>query len=138
MSLKAIAIIVMSAVVFFAAGWLTRSSKTAMAERARNDAEFRENFTAARLAIVQGQVSVYKNDVGEGMKHFADGRAAVARLETRFKASGQADNAGDLAKVTAHLHDAERLTATFETAKAEDAAQDALVTLARLTGTSVE
>jgi hypothetical protein len=138
MSLKTIAIAVMAAVVFFAAGWLTGSSKTAMAERAKSDAEFREDFTAARLAIVQGQVSVYKNDFGEGMKHFADGRAAVDRLEARFKASNQAGNAGDLSKVTSHLHDAEHLTAEFETTKAEDAAQQALLTLARLTGTPLE
>jgi len=124
---------VLAVVLSFGAGWLTAASSRSLFEQQRDSAEVRADFAAAKVAVLEGRVSLYQTNFGDAVKHFQDARAIIGRLQTHFREIRQVEPAANLEIVTTHLHDAEHLTGLFDP-KAQDAAIEAFKGLDAMVG----
>jgi hypothetical protein len=112
----------------FAVGWVWGASGRSAVALTQEQSEIRGSMTDARALVLEGRVSLFQANFGDASRSFDAARTAVERLQTRLRESGQADRAGRLQIVLAHLSDAQRLAVALDQS-AHGAADEALKAL---------
>ena len=107
------------------AGWMYGASGRSEAEEARRAAVQRADLNEARALVLEGNVALFQSNFGDATKRFDAARAAVERMQTALRETGQAERAGRLEVVLSHLRDAQRLAVALD-ANARNAADAAL------------
>jgi hypothetical protein len=110
-------------------GWLWGASGKYTVDRERRALEVRVDFSDARAEMLDTRVSLFQQDFGDARRHLDAAQAAVLRVQARFRELQQAERAGRLEVVLAHLRDAERLATALD-ASAQSAVEQALKGLA--------
>ena len=128
MTLKTIGWATLALAVVFTTGWCIGASGRSEIEQARREAGERATFEEARSLIFDGRVKLFTINFGDASQRFEQAKTAVTRLQTAWRESGQADRAGRLEIVLAHLADAQRLAASTDQS-AQNAAEQALAAL---------
>jgi hypothetical protein len=121
-----IAAVVLAAVI---GGWLYGASGRSEVEQARREAVQRADLTEARSLVLEGIVALFQSNFGDATTRFERARAAVERIQTALRETGQAERAGRLEVALSHLRDAQRLAVSLD-ANARTAAEAALLALA--------
>jgi 2-oxo-4-hydroxy-4-carboxy--5-ureidoimidazoline (OHCU) decarboxylase len=127
-TLKTIGWATLALTVVFAVGWFVGASGRSEIEQARRAATERAMFEEARALVADGRVKLFTINFGDASKRFESAKAVVTRLQTTLRESGQAERAGRLEIVLAHLRDAQRLAASVD-ASAQAAAEQAVTAL---------
>jgi hypothetical protein len=127
-TLKTIGWATLALAVVFLTGWFVGASGRSEIEQARREASERATFEEARALVSDGRVKLFTINFGDASKRFESAIAAVSRLQTTLRETGQAERAGRLEIVLAHLRDAQRLSASMDSA-AQNAAEQALAAL---------
>ena len=126
--LKTAGMILIVALATVGAGWLWGASGRADVDRARRAAELRADFAEARVSLLDARVSLFTLNFGDAGRAFAEARGRVGALQIRLREAGQAERAGRLEIVLAHIGDAGRLTLALDP-RAQSAAAGALAAL---------
>jgi hypothetical protein len=125
-SIGIVALIVLAAGL---AGWMFGASGRSEVEQARRAAEHRADLNEARALVLEGNIAVFQLNFGDASKRFESARAAIERIQTALRETGQAERAGRLEVALSHLRDAQRLAVSLD-GKARTAADAALQALA--------
>jgi hypothetical protein len=128
---KSLTWIVLAVCVAAGAGWLWGASGKSSVELARRGIEEQLDFSEARRSILDGRVSLFVVNFGDASRHFEEARAFIEHAQQRWRETGQAERAGRLEVVLAHLRDAQRLSAALDAGaqNAADAAVQALIAI---------
>jgi hypothetical protein len=125
-SIGIVALIVLAAGL---AGWMFGASGRSEVEQARRAAEHRADLNEARALVLEGNIAVFQLNFGDASKRFESARAAIERIQTALRETGQAERAGRLEVALSHLRDAQRLAVSLD-GNARTAADAALQALA--------
>jgi hypothetical protein len=125
-SIGIVALIVLAAGL---AGWMFGASGRSEIEQARRAAEHRADLNEARALVLEGNIAVFQLNFGDASKRFESARAAIERIQTALRETGQAERAGRLEVALSHLRDAQRLAVSLD-GNARTAADAALQALA--------
>ena len=120
--------LVLALLVALGAGWLWGASGKSALDRDRRALEARLDFSDARAEMLDARVSLVQQNFGDARHHLEAAQAAVARAQTRFREVQQAERAGRLEVVLAHLREAARLASLVD-ANAQNAIVQALQAL---------
>jgi hypothetical protein len=123
MTARAIGWVLVGVIVAFGSGWLIGGSGRSAAVEERRALEEQLELTRARALILDGRVSLFLVNFGDASTRFEEARAAVERLQTSLRETGQAERAGRLAIVLSHLNDAQRLAASLDQSSQHAAAE---------------
>ena len=95
----------------------------------------KSDLNEARAFVLEGNLAVVQLNFGEAAKKFDAARAAVERIQTAWRETGQAERAGRLEVALSHLRDAQRLAVSVDVnaRNAADAALQALTSLLETT-----
>ena len=129
MSFRFVLIILLSLVVAAGAGWFAGASGRAAVELARDRMELRAEFAESRALILDARLSLIHSNFGDAVERFQRARTLIGRVQTRVREIGQVEQAGRLEIALSHLADAQRLSATFDVARADAAAEESLKAL---------
>jgi hypothetical protein len=91
----------------------------------------RAELHEARALVLEGNLAVFQLNFGDAAKKFDAARAAVERMQTALRETGQAERAGRLEVALSHLREAQRLAVSLN-ANARNAADAALQALTSL------
>jgi len=111
-------------------GWLWGASGRAEREMARRAEARRADLNEARALTVEGQLQTLRGDWAGARAAFTAARVAVEREQARLRETAQAERAGRLEVVIAHLREAAQLAAEVEP-EAISSAEAALEALRR-------
>jgi hypothetical protein len=128
MTPKAVGGIVLAVLMALGAGWVWGASGKSSVDQERRRLEQRANYDEARADILGARVSLFLNNFGDASQQFEAARLALERLQTKLREVGQAERAGRVEIVLAHLKDAQRLSAQLD-GGAQNAADAALQAL---------
>ena len=123
--LKTIGIALIVALAMIGGGWLWGASGRSEAEQAQRAAELRADVAESRALLLEARVHLYTVNFGSAGRALDDARARITAMQTRLREAGQAERAGQLEIVLAHIGDAGRLTLALD-ARAQNAAEGAL------------
>jgi hypothetical protein len=126
--LKLIAWVTVAACVAVAAGWMWGAAGKSAVDQSFRGAQEQLDFSQAEARILDGRVSLYQVNFGDASRRFESARTFVLQAQVRLREIGQAERAGRLEVVLAHLRDAERLSASLDQS-AQNAADAALQAL---------
>lgn len=124
MTTKHIAWIALAVAVALGVGWVWGASGRSAREQARRAEEQRADLAEARALILDGRVLLFQANFGDASRRFEAAHALVERVQLRLRESAQAERAGRLEIVLAHLREAQSLAAAFSP-EAHAAAQEA-------------
>lgn len=127
--LRTTGIALVVALALIGGGWLWGASGRSEAEQAQRAAELRADFAESRALLLEARVELFTVNFGTAGRALDEARARVTALQTRLREAGQAERAGRLEIVLAHVGDAGRLTLALD-ARAQNAAEGALGALA--------
>ncbi len=127
--LKTTGIALIVALAMIGGGWLWGASGRSETEQAQRAADLRADFAEARALLLEARVHLFTVNFGSAGRALDDARARITALQTRLREAGQAERAGRLEIVLAHIGDAGRLTLALD-ARAQNAAEGALDALA--------
>lgn len=127
--LKTTGIALVVALAMIGGGWLWGASGRSEAEQAQHAAELRADLAESRALLLEARVHLFTVNFGSAGRALDDARARITLLQTRLREAGQAQRAGQLEIVLAHIGDAGRLTLALD-ARAQNAAEGALNALA--------
>lgn len=125
MNFRQLAWIALTVVVAGLAGWMIGASGASAREQARVAAVQSADMMEARAMVLAGRVSLYQSNFGDASQKFEAARAVVERVQTQLRETAQAERAGRLQIVIAHLRDAQSLAASFD-ASAHTPADEAI------------
>jgi hypothetical protein len=125
---RAYAWIALAVAVAVGLGWLVGVSGRATIALDLSHAEERGGFLEARALVLEGRVDLLLLNGGDAGRRFREAHAVVERVQTRFRESGQAERAGQLAIALGQLTEAEQLAGSGD-GSAQNAAEAALRTL---------
>jgi hypothetical protein len=111
---KHIAWIALAVAVALGVGWVWGASGRSDREQARRAEEQRADLAEARAMILDGRVLLYQANFGTASRRFESAAALVEEVQRRLRESAQAERAGRLEIVLAHLRDAQSLAAAFD------------------------
>ena len=111
-----------------AAGWVWGASGKSAVELERRAIEERAALTEARALVLDGRVSLFLSNFGDASRHFQAAGVILVSAQRRLRETSQAERAGQLEIVLAHLRDALRLSTALDQG-AQNAADQALQTL---------
>jgi Tfp pilus assembly PilM family ATPase len=103
-------------------------------EREQGVAVMRAEFADARALVLEGRVSLYTSNFGNAIEQFQQASQRIGDLQRQLREIGQVEQAGRLEIAVSSLGDAQRLAATFDTTKAQAAAEQALDALRAASG----
>ena len=110
------------------AGWLYGASGRSDLEQSRRAAVQRAELSEARALVLEGNLAIFQLNFGDAVKRYESARAAVERIQTALRETGQAERAGRLEIALSHLRDAQRLAVSLD-ANARNAADAALTSM---------
>lgn len=128
MNLKQTGWIALLVAVALGGGWVWGASGRSDREQARRAEEQRANLNEARALVFEARVSLYQSNFGAASQRFEAARAVIERVQLHLRESAQAERAGRLEIVIAHLRDAQHLSASFDAA-AHASAEEAIKAL---------
>jgi hypothetical protein len=128
MSPRAVIAALVGVLVAFGVGWLLGASGRSIVELERVQLERRAEVLQARSHVLAARVSLFQANFGEARRSLLAAAGLVQRAQSALRESGQAERAGRLEIVLAHLRDADRLAGELN-AGAQDAAVQAIDTL---------
>lgn len=128
MNLKTIGYIALAIVVAGLSGWVWGASGASERELARVAEAQRADINEVRALVFEARVSLYQSNFGAAGQEFEAARVVVERLQTHLRETAQAERAGRLEIVSAHLRDAQHLAASLD-ASAHAAAEEAIKAL---------
>jgi hypothetical protein len=128
MSLSRAGLILILVLAAFSVGWLVGASGRASVALARDEAIRRADESALRACVLAGRVKLYAADFGDARRLFQQARAIATHLQRQWRETLQADRAGRVEIVIAHLIDADRRASAMDVT-AHTAASDALTAL---------
>ncbi len=114
--------------VVLGAGWVWGASGKSSIDSERRELELRLDLSEARADALDARVSVSQQNFGDARRHLDDAQRVVLSAQTRWREVQQAERAGRLEVVLAHLRDASRLAAAFD-AGAQNAIDQAVQAL---------
>jgi hypothetical protein len=123
--LKTTGIALIVALAMIGGGWLWGASGRSEAEQAQRAAESRADFAEARALLLEARVHLFTVNFGSAGRSLDGARARITTLQTRLREAGQAERAGQLEIVLAHVGDAGRLTLALD-ARAQNAVEGAI------------
>jgi hypothetical protein len=127
--LKMTGIALIVALAMIGGGWLWGASGRSEAEQAQRAAELRADLAESRALLLEARVHLFTVNFGSAGRALDDARARITALQTRLREAGQAERAGQLEIVLAHIGDAGRFTLALDP-RAQNAAEGALNALA--------
>jgi hypothetical protein len=136
MSIRVIGVILLAFVVAAFGGWFVGSAGRSAVEREQAVTTMRAQFAEARALVLEGRVSLYLSNFGAAIGQFQEANKRIASIQSRLREMGQVEQAGRLAVAASSLGDAQRLAATFDTTKAQAAAEQALEALRAASGST--
>ena len=95
----------------------------------RGRAEMRAEFSEARALVLDGRLSLFQNNFGDAIQRFQGARDLIGRVQARLRQMGQVEQAGRLEIAISELSDAQRASSTFDTVRAQAAADRAVQAL---------
>lgn len=122
---KALAWIVLAVALAAGVGWVLGASGKAEIEQARRQESERADLASARAELLDGRLSLLKLNFGDAAHHFDAARKTIEDVQKRVRETEDAERAGRLEVVLAHVRDAERLAIALKP-EAQDAANDAI------------
>jgi hypothetical protein len=134
MSFRFVVVILLALVVAAIGGWFVGSSGRSAVEREQGVAVMRAEFADARALVLEGRVSLYTSNFGNAIEQFQQASQRIGDLQRQLREIGQVEQAGRLEIAVSSLGDAQRLAATFDTTKAQAAAEQALDALRAASG----
>jgi hypothetical protein len=129
--MKLLTSVTLALVLALSAGWVWGASGKSVVEQERRLLEERADLAEARALVLDGRVSLFLLNFGDARRRFESAQAIVGRAQTRLRETSQAERAGQLEIVLAHLKDAGRLASALDQG-AQSAADIALQTLKSL------
>ena len=123
--LKTTGIALIVALAMIGGGWLWGASGRSEAEQAQRAAESRADFAEARALLLEARVHLFTVNFGSAGRALDGARARITALQTRLREGAQAERAGQLEIVLAHVGDAGRLTLALD-ARAQNAVEGAI------------
>ena|SRR5260221_9448609 len=126
--MKLLTSVTLAVVLALSAGWVWGASGKSAVEQARRVLEERADLAEVRALVLDGRVSLFLLNFGDERRRFESAQAIVTRAQTRLRETSQAERAGQLEIVLAHLKDAGRLATALDQG-AQSAADSALQTL---------
>ena len=136
MSIRVVGVILLALVVSAVGGWFVGSAGRSVAQREEGLADMRAEFAEARALVLEGRVSLYTSNFGNAIEQFQQASQRIGRVQSRLREIGQVEQAGRLEIAVSSLGDAQRLAATFDTTKAQAAAEQATDALRAASGGS--
>jgi hypothetical protein len=131
MSLRLVSWATCALVIALGAGWMWGASGKAAIEEQRRMLIERADLAEARALVLDGRVSLFLLNFGDAGQRFEQAQRIVAQIQVRLRETGQAERAGRVEIVLAHLKDAQRLAAAVDQ-NAQGAAEAALQALSAL------
>lgn len=125
MNLKTASYVALAIVVAGLSGWVWGASGASDRESARLAEARRADVSEVRALVFEARVSLYQSNFGAAGQKFEAARVIVERLQTQLRETAQAERAGRLEIVAAHLRDAQHLAASLD-ASAHAAAEEAI------------
>jgi hypothetical protein len=125
MSFRPVAWIAIAALLTLGGGWLWGASGKAAVMADRRALTDRAELAEVRALVLGGRVSLFELNYGDAARQFGDAHRAIGPIQTRLRETGQAERAGRLEIVLAHLRDAERLSSAVDATAHASAAQAA-------------
>jgi hypothetical protein len=126
MSLRIFGIVILAIGVAAGTGWcMGRSGRSAL-EAERASSEMRAEFAEARALVLEGRVNVFTSNFGNATQQFEEASRRIAGIQSRLRARGQVEQASRLEIAISSLGDAGRAAVSFDTTKAQAAADQAL------------
>jgi hypothetical protein len=129
MSFKTVGLMLVLLAGVFGAGWMTGASGRTSVELALETAQLKADAATMRGDVLDGRVSLFAANFGDARQHFQAARQVALRIQTHLREVGQADRAGKMEIVLAHLADADRLASALDPG-AQAAAGEAIQALA--------
>jgi hypothetical protein len=114
MSMKGIGLAAGALVLAFGIGWTFGASGRADIEMARGAADMRAEVLGARASILDARLSLLAHNFGDARQHFRRAREGAQRMQTRLRETGEAERAGRMAIVLAHINDADRMAGAMD------------------------
>jgi hypothetical protein len=109
--MKTIGAVVLAILVALAAGWFWGASGKSTISAGRRAFEERATIAETRAALLNARLSLIALNFGEAARDLATARTLATELQARLRETGQAERAGHVEIVLAHIRDAERLAA---------------------------
>jgi hypothetical protein len=134
MSIRVVGVILLALVVAAVGGWFVGSSGRSAAERAETVSLMRAEFAESRALVLEGRVSLFVSNFGDAIERFQRANVLIGRIQRQLREIGQVEQAGRLEIAASSIGDAQRLAATFDTTKAQAAAETALGALRAASG----
>jgi hypothetical protein len=109
-------------------GWVWGAWGKAEVEQAQRAASERADLASARAELLDGRLSLLKLNFGDAHQHFDAARKTIEDVQRRVRETEDAERAGRLEIVLAHVRDAERLAVALKP-EAQDAAAEAVAAM---------
>lgn len=127
-TLKLIGAALIALFIAFGSGWVVGRRGQSALEETIVATTLRADGSEARARLLDGRVSLFLINFGDASRQFEQAAVTVERLQAAIRERGDAERAGRLTVVLAHIKDAQRLAALLD-ATAQNAAIDALAAL---------
>lgn len=114
MAVRTLGIIAGCVVLAFATGWCTGASGRTAISIALNETTVRADVAEVRAAVLDARLSLSEANFGDASRALQRARVVAERLQTRLRASGEADRVGALQTVTTRLGEADRLSGALD------------------------
>lgn len=123
MTLKTLGVVAGCAVLAFGTGWCTgASNRTSLALDLAQTA-LRADVAEVRASVLDARLSLTQSNFGDARRALQRASHYAEQVQARLSEVGQADRAGSLQVVLAHLADADRLSAALDAGAANAAAE---------------
>lgn len=136
MTLRTLGIIAGCVLLAFGFGWCVGASGRAAVSLELTRTALGADATEVRASLLGARVSLTQSNFGDARRSVQRAQEAATRVESRLRELGQADRAGAVQTVQAHLREADRLAAALDPG-ADQAVSQALRTLEASVVTSV-
>jgi uncharacterized membrane-anchored protein len=120
--------VLLAVIVSLGAGWVWGASGKSAIDQERRQQHLRVDVAEARAAIFEGRVAMFLSNFGDASRRFEDARVSIEQAQKQLREVGNAERAGRLEVVLAHLKDAQRLAAQLD-ASAQNSADAAFQAL---------
>ena len=134
MSLRLFGMVLLALVAAAGTGWCTGSSGRSALEADRASIAARAEFSEARALVLEGRVNLFTSNFGNAIQQFQQAGQQIGGIQSRLRALGEVEQASRLQIAISSLGDAQRAAASFDTTKAQAAAEQALGALRAAAG----
>jgi hypothetical protein len=129
MAVSRVGLLVVALGLAFGVGWAVGASGRADLAVSLGQTRLRADALDVRIGLLEARIDLIGADAGAARAHLQQARAGALELQRQLRETRQAEQAGRLEIVIAHLVDADRQASTTA-AGAEQAASAALTALA--------